>query len=394
MEAISKKRAAIFTTLFFSLFATVTGVGIVVPLLPVYARDLGAKGVYIALIFGGFSLSRSFFLPLFGRLSDTRGRKYFIVFGLFSYFLISLAFILAHNVNALIGLRVIQGIASAMIMPVAQAYVGDITPRGKEGFYMGMFNMSVFFGLSIGPLLGGIIKDRWGLDFAFGTMGGLAFAAFLLSMAFLPAAAKETAGQISRSPARWLMLLKDRFIIGISVFRFVYTTCIGIVWGFLPLYADASFGLSASKIGILLMTGISVSGLIHIPMGIVADNQNKRYLVMAGGSVVVLAMILMGSTAGFSGLFAASVVFGIGGGISIPSLMAIAIIRGKRKNALGSVISLVTTAHSLGMMAGSLIAGLIMDVFTLRYAFFIGGIIMATGMALFFSGTRPRKYSR
>ena len=53
----------IFTTLFFSLFTAVTGVGIVVPLLPVYALHLGAGGLYIGLIFGAFSISRSVFLP-------------------------------------------------------------------------------------------------------------------------------------------------------------------------------------------------------------------------------------------------------------------------------------------------------------------------------------------
>jgi hypothetical protein len=54
----------IFGTLFFSIFAAVTGVGIVVPLLPVYAHDLGASGLYIGLIFGAFSLSRTFFPAL------------------------------------------------------------------------------------------------------------------------------------------------------------------------------------------------------------------------------------------------------------------------------------------------------------------------------------------
>ena len=63
---------AIFVTLFFSIFATITGVGIVVPLLPVFAHNLGAGGLYIGLIFGAFSLSRVFFLPYFGRLSDRK----------------------------------------------------------------------------------------------------------------------------------------------------------------------------------------------------------------------------------------------------------------------------------------------------------------------------------
>src|SRR5210317_359921 len=141
MNKLNKK---IFGTLFFSIFAAVTGVGIVVPLLPVYAHDLGASGLYIGLIFGAFSLSRTFFLPYFGRRSDKKGRKPFIVAGLFSYAVISLAFILSSGVKSLIVIRFVQGITSAMIMPVVQAYVGDITPKVKEGWIMGLFNMSLF----------------------------------------------------------------------------------------------------------------------------------------------------------------------------------------------------------------------------------------------------------
>jgi MFS family permease len=96
------------------------------------------------MIFGAFSLSRTFLLPFFGRLSDRRGRKPLIVCGLFCYALISLAFMGAGSVETLILVRFFQGIASAMIMPVSQAYVGDITPVGSEGLSMGLFNMSVF----------------------------------------------------------------------------------------------------------------------------------------------------------------------------------------------------------------------------------------------------------
>ena len=58
-----------------------------------------------------------------------------------------------------------------MIMPVTQAYVGDITPEGGEGFAMGLFNMSMFLGLSLGPLLGGVINDHFNLDAAFSPWG-------------------------------------------------------------------------------------------------------------------------------------------------------------------------------------------------------------------------------
>ena len=86
-----------------------------VPLLPVYAHDLGAGGFYVGMIFGAFSLARTLFLAYFGRLSDLKGRKPLIVPGLFAYTAISLGFIFVKDVNSLIALRFFQGIASAML---------------------------------------------------------------------------------------------------------------------------------------------------------------------------------------------------------------------------------------------------------------------------------------
>ena len=385
---MTKINTKIFVTLFFAMFATVTGVGIVVPLLPVYAQSLGASGVLIGLIFGGFSLTRSIFLPLFGRLSDHHGRKPFLVAGLFFYFLISLLFILAYHVYVLIAIRLVQGIASAMIMPVAQAYVGEITPKGKEGVTMGIFNMSIFTGLSIGPLLGGVIQDHFGLSAAFGSMAGMAFIAFSLSLVMLPPAASEKIAAFGRAPVRWGLILSDRVIVSLVMFRFLYTACIGVIWGFLPVYGAVRFDLSSSAIGFLVMLGVSVSGLMHVPMGMLSDRWSKINMVMAGGVVVAVSMIMMGEAGGFYGLFAASLVFGVGGGISMPAVMGLAVVRGNRIQAMGTVMALITMGHSMGMMIGSVLAGAIMDMVGLEVAFFSGGVLMAAGVVYFYFGTR------
>jgi MFS family permease len=380
MNATDRK---IFCALFASIFAAVTGVGIVVPLLPVYAHSLGADGIYIGLIFGAFSLSRTFFLPYFGRRSDKKGRKPFIVTGLFFYAVISIAFIFSTGVESLIGIRFVQGIASAMIMPVVQAYVGDITPRGKEGWIMGLFNMSMFIGLSAGPLIGGVIKDRFSLQGAFVCMGILSLIGFGLSLVFLPPVTEEHTVKKGRPPVAWSKILKDRTIIGLSVFRLVYTACIGILWGFLPVLADTEFSISASSIGILVMMGVSVSGAIQVPMGWVADRVSRKVMVVVGGLVVTASVYSFVYATGFHYLFWASVVFGIGGGISMPALMAAAVLRGSHIDAMGSVMSLLTAAHSLGMLAGSVLAGVLMDLFQLRQAFYFGSMAMAVGTVLF-----------
>ena len=380
MNSFNKK---IFGTLFLSIFATVTGVGIVVPLLPVYAHDLGASGLYIGLIFGSFSLSRTFFLPYFGRLSDKKGRKPFIVSGLFGYTLISLAFIISNSVESLIVLRFIQGITSALILPVTQAYVGDITPKGREGFTMGVFNMSIFLGLSIGPLVGGWVHDRFNLQATFLCMAFLALIGFFSSLLLLPPTRAEQSLSRKNGLISWAHLLRDKELIGLFIFRFSFLSCIGIIMGFLPVYADSAFSLSSSSIGILVMLGIFVSGLMQIPMGFLSDRINRNLMIITGGLISGIAIFLFEWADGFWNLFFDNVLFGLGGGISMPALMAIALIKGNNTKAMGSIMALMTVAHSMGMFAGSILAGLIMDIFQLRQAFFLGSLIMGFGVCFF-----------
>ncbi len=391
MNATDRK---IFGTLFFSIFAAVTGVGIVVPLLPVYAHDLGASGLYIGLIFGAFSLSRTIFLPYFGRSSDKKGRKPFIVTGLFSYAVISVAFILSTGIESLIVIRFVQGITSAMIMPVVQAYVGDITPEGKEGWVMGLFNMSLFIGLSAGPLIGGVLKDRFSLQGAFVCMGALSIVGFVLSLVFLPPRTEERVVKKGRPPVGWSPILSDRTIAGLFLFRLAYTACIGILWGFLPVFADIEFSISASAIGILVMLGVFVSGVVHVPMGWLADRLNRKAMVILGGLLVTWAVYAFNHATGFRDMFWASVVFGLGGGIAMPALMAAAVLRGSRIEAMGSVMALLTVGHSLGMLIGSVLAGMMMDWFQLRHAFILGALFMAAGTFLFVAFTWNADLSR
>ena len=380
---MNKLDRKIFGVLFFSILAAVMGVGIVVPLLPVYAHDLGAGGVYIGLIFGAFSLSRTFFLPYFGSLSDKKGRKPLITSGLFAYSVISFAFIFSKSVESLVILRFIQGIASAMIMPVAMAYVGDITPKGREGFSMGVFNMSIFIGLSIGPLVGGVINDHFSLQAAFASMCFLAMIGFVLSLVLLPPTKSERVISREKTPTGWKYLLKDREIAGLCFFRFTYTACIGIIWGFLPVFADLEFSIPSSSIGILVMLAVFISGLIHTPMGMLADRINREMMVLTGGLLTSFAIFSFVWSKDFWDLLLANVIFGLGGGIAMPAMMALAVIKGSSAEAMGSMMALLTMAHSLGMLAGSLGAGITMDMFQLRQAFSVGTILMLIGVVLF-----------
>jgi MFS family permease len=187
-------------------------------------------------------------------------------------------------------------------------------------------------------------------------------------------------------PVAWRIMVFDRRIASLFAFRMVHTLCIGIIWGFLPVMADSDFSLSSSSIGFLVMLGIAISGMMHVPMGVVADRMDKRLLVVAGGLIAFVSMLLAGWAQGFWDLFWANVIFGIGGGISQPAVMALAVIAGNRMEAMGAVMSLMTVAHSLGMLIGSMFGGIVMDILSLKYAFPLGGLFLLAGTAAFIVG--------
>jgi DHA1 family multidrug resistance protein-like MFS transporter len=375
----------IFNTLFLAVFVTAMGAGLVAPLLPVYAYELGAGAFQIGLIFGAFSLTRSIFVPYFGKLSDRKGKKPLLVAGLFFYFLLSLVYTTSKSVEALIALRLGQGFASAMILPVAQAYVGMITPSHKEGRIMGLFNISLYGGLSLGPLLGGVVTDWYNIQVSFLSMGALTLFGFLLCLFFLPRESRSgiKASVSSKKAVSYVELIKIPSVFSLFVFRTCFTTCIGITWTFLPFLASTSLGLSSSAIGVLVMVNVFIAGLFQAPMGYLADRFSKKILVTAGGIIAVVAILYINRASSFGELVLANGFLGLAGGISFPAIMALGVIEGRRTTAMGSLMGLLALGHSLGMLVGPLLAGVLIDLFSLGTIFIAGAIIMGGGIVVF-----------
>jgi MFS family permease len=181
----------------------------------------------------------------------------------------------------------------------------------------------------------------------------------------------------------WRSIIADRVIVGLFIFRLVYTASIGVIWGFVPVLADSAFHVSSSRIGVLVMLGVLVSGLVQTPMGYLADRTNRKAMVLVGGALAGLAVLSFQWAQGYTHLLAAAVAFGLGGGIAMPALMAVAVLKGHQTESMGSVMAILTVGHSLGMLIGALAAGLAMDWWQLRVAFSFGFWFMLIGMTCF-----------
>lgn len=215
------------------------------------------------------------FMPIFGRLSDRRGRKQFICIGLLFYSIISLGYIWASSVSQLTLIRLLHGAAAGMIIPIAQAYVGNISPEGEEGKWMGYFNAAFFTGFGFGPLMGGALTEHFGIIVAFSTMGALNLLAFLVVALFLPKI-RQRKTPASRHLSFWKMSTSG-IIKGLLSYRLSFSLGRGAFACFIPIFAATYLGLSPTLIGILLAANMLLMSLLQPFTGKIADRFQKSH---------------------------------------------------------------------------------------------------------------------
>ena len=356
-----------------ALFATMLGNGVVIPFIPIYAQEFGASGVAVGILFGAHSASRTFLLPLIGRASDRRGRKAFLLWGLFCYALTSVAYLLANSLLTLILVMALQGIATAMVQPVSMAYVGDLTPKGKEGAYAGYVNTAFLGGVAGGPVLGGVIKDLFNMQASFILLGVLSLLSLLLLFFFLPEVQRQR-GTGTKEEASWREILSLRPILGVALFRIVYALSSTLIWVFVPLLSASLLPLTTSQVGLLISLNVLISTVLQAPCGRLSDRMSKALLITIGGliSAVSLAGFPLAST--FWHLLALNALVGAGFGLAYPAHMALAM-EHTPSSSMGTVMSTLLTVHSFGMTIAPPIFGIVVDYYNLSGMFYSVGLL-------------------
>ncbi len=368
----------IFFVLYLTVFATIFGLGIIGPVMPIYADSLGASGIWLGIIFAAFSISRGIFMPIVGKISDERGRKKFILFGLAAYFVISILYPMASNVWSLTAVRLVHGVTSAIVIPIAMAYVGEISLIGHEGRAMGTINQAMFLGMGGGPLLGGILYQVFGFSAVFYPLSALSGLSFFLILFFLP---EKKGLSMPRGSVSYRKILKNKLLMGLMIFRIINALGRGGVMSFIPIYASRS-GLSTARIGVMVAVPILLMAILQSPFGLLSDKSNKFYLVLAGSAIGSLGLVLIPASNGFWQLVGLLVIMALGGAISMPAATALAVIAGKDLG-LGATMGMFNTAMSIGMMAAPLISGVIMDAWGLNSIFYVAGGISIIGLLFF-----------
>jgi len=379
------KRA--FIILVATMFISMLGMGIVTPFLPIYADQLGASTMEIGLVQSAFSITGIFTLLFVGRLSDRFGRKIFLLGGLLILGGASIGLMYADTPAMLIAMRFIQGLGASAHLPIAQAYLGDITPEGGEGKWMGYFNAVLFSGMGMGPLLGGVISDAFSIQTTFLIMAVANFAGLAATVVFLPEMPRKTA--TSQENSSITAPLKSRTMIGVLIQRM--TTGIGtsVMMAFLPIFADSRIGLSTTLIGVLLAMRTPAS-LLQSYTGRLADRVNRRWMVINGSLVAMVGLAILPFSGGFWMLLFSYMALTIGQAFAMPAANAYVVNEG-RIYGMGICMTYFMMAMQVGNGIGPVLLGAISDwmkqlgvSFYLDIIFYIAAACLVLSSVLFY----------
>ena len=187
------------------IFINMLGFGIIVPLLPFYAKSFNAAPWQIGLIFGAYSVGAFFGEPFWGRLSDRYGRKPLLISTITGNCLCYLALAFAPNIWVAFFIRLIGGLAAGN-GAVVQGYIADVTPPEKRARQMSYQGAAWNVGLIIGPSVGGFFAHT-GMGPAgfriplFIASGLAALCVIAITIVIKESRVRDTG--ISHRPSRW-----------------------------------------------------------------------------------------------------------------------------------------------------------------------------------------------
>jgi MFS family permease len=170
-------------------FTTIVGMTLILPILPLYVRDLGVTSDAAVTTWSGVAYAATFLTaaltaPLWGRLGDRYGRKSMLIRASLGMAVAMSLIGLAQDVYQLVALRLLAGLlggysSGSTILVAAQA------PRGRSAWALGVLASAIMAGNVIGPLVGGTLAEWLGVEAAFFSVGALIFLAFLATALFL-----------------------------------------------------------------------------------------------------------------------------------------------------------------------------------------------------------------
>ncbi len=155
-----------FSGIMLGMMSSVLMQTIVATVLPIATRDLGDVDLY-GWVFSSYMIASSISIPLFSKLADLYGRRPLYLYGLTLFLIGSALSGSVHSMGYLIASRILQGLGAGAVAPAALALISDLFSNEERGKWLGILAAAQVLANVTGPLVGGVIADYWGWQWAF-----------------------------------------------------------------------------------------------------------------------------------------------------------------------------------------------------------------------------------
>jgi DHA1 family multidrug resistance protein-like MFS transporter len=373
-------------TIFIAELIVIMGFSFVVPFLPLYIQETGNYSTTEAAFWAGIatsSASLAMFLssPIWGMLADRWGRKPMVLRAMFGGGLVIAVTGLVHNIYGIIALRFLQGLMSGTVA-AASALVAATMPRDKLPYAMGLLMVAVFGGNTFGPLIGGVLADRFGYQATFFTTGAVLLIGGLIVTLFVKEEFTPANKNAAASLSDMFKLVKSKEMLPILGVSFALAAGPAIVSPIISLLIkEMSPGTKAATAS---GTAFFLMGLVATISSFVAGKVSqrvdlKKVLIVSciGTGILYLPPMLAGNVTQL--LILVGTVALLKGGIMSTANTLVGLVA--PPNRQGIAYGVNQSASSLGSAIGPLLGGALAPVIGLKPVFGVtGGVYLVIGL--------------
>jgi DHA1 family multidrug resistance protein-like MFS transporter len=387
-----------FYAIWVAEFLAIAGFATSTPVIPLFFREMGiidtaSLNFWTGMTHTGASLAMMFFAPLWGSLADSYGRKLMLLRAMFGAALLIALTGLTNAPWQVMVLRTLQGCVTGTVA-AANVLTASIVPVAEVGYRLGLLQMSIYLGNSVGPLFGGIVGDTLGFRFNFFFTGLIQAVAGFIILRFVRESfsPKPRSGSILRNAVPDLSpLRRTPALLSLMGVIFSVQMANSITAPMMPLFVmelAAGIGAVGSLSG-LIIASASVSGaLAAAVIGRVSGRWGyaRTLMVCLGGAF--LFYLPQGLVSTPWQLLALRVGSGIFLGGTMPSVNAL-IVSLCERDRQGATFGLSSSISSAGMALGPALGSAIATGAGYRAVFFATAFILGiVGMAVGLSNRR------
>ncbi len=363
-----------------TVLATI-GFAVMIPLLPLYARDFGAGGFFVGLLLALNQGVDFVFAPVAGRLSDRYGRRRPLLLALGWAALTYGVVALAPTQASLLLVWALAGFSSSQLM-LSQAYIADITDEENRTRGMGWWGASFAIAFVIGPPLGALLYERSPVVAAF---AGAFFAllAMLYALLFLRDEREHAEPSTNIQPDFSGSLKRFRAaVLGAIALYFLLVYAQSHLHTLLALFGEDELGWQVRQYGMYLgVMGLIAAVVQAALVGRLSSRFGHRPVILAGFLAAATGLLLLGASPLLPTILPSVLFVAVGVGLLMPSLPALLSLRvaPARK---GQALGLFQSSSTLARVISPLVAGALYDVVSHSMPFYLAGGVALLGAML------------